>query len=48
MYFGAYFLIEGVVLVHIKEIVQARLGGRPINKTDPVYASLCASWGIIG
>ncbi|MBA0556723.1 hypothetical protein Golob_026802, partial [Gossypium lobatum] len=30
-YFGVSFLTEDVVLVQIKEIVRARLGGRPIN-----------------
>ncbi|KAG4159429.1 hypothetical protein ERO13_D02G174150v2, partial [Gossypium hirsutum] len=47
-YFGVSFLTEDVVLVQIKEIVRARLGGRPINIIDTVNASLCASWGIIG
>ncbi|KAA3483104.1 DNA ligase [Gossypium australe] len=43
-HFGASFLIEDAILVQIKEIVRARLGGRPINRTDLVNASLCASW----
>ncbi|KHG10541.1 DNA ligase [Gossypium arboreum] len=42
-YFGVSFLTEDVVLVQIKEIVQARLGERSINRTSPVNASLCAS-----
>ncbi|KAK5772960.1 hypothetical protein PVK06_049262 [Gossypium arboreum] len=46
MYFGSSFWTEDAVLVQIKEIVRARLGGRPINRTGPVNASLCA-WGII-
>ncbi|KAH1032800.1 hypothetical protein J1N35_044974 [Gossypium stocksii] len=32
----------------IKEIVRAHLGERPINRVDPINASFCASWGIIG
>ncbi|KAB1995715.1 hypothetical protein ES319_D13G179300v1 [Gossypium barbadense] len=47
-YFGASFLTEDAILIQIKEIVWARLGGRPINGTNLVNASLCASWGIIG
>ncbi|KAA3470334.1 DNA ligase [Gossypium australe] len=46
-YFGASFLTEDVVLVQIKEIVGARLGGIPINRIDLVNVSICASWGII-
>ncbi|MBA0551315.1 hypothetical protein Golob_022205, partial [Gossypium lobatum] len=38
-YFGASFLTEDAVLVQTKEIVRAHLGGRPINRTDPVNAS---------
>ncbi|MBA0880949.1 hypothetical protein Goshw_030266 [Gossypium schwendimanii] len=47
-YFGASFLTEGAIMVHIKELVQARLRGSLINRADPVNASVCASWDIIG
>ncbi|MBA0576484.1 hypothetical protein Golob_025051, partial [Gossypium lobatum] len=37
-YFGASFLTEGAIMVHIKELVQARLRGSLINRADPVNA----------